>query len=43
MDKWVLFTKKGRSINHSCDPNCGIGFDGVNWSYKAFKDIKEGD
>lgn len=38
-----MFTKLGRSMNHSCDPNCGVGFDGTNWLYKAFKDIKAGD
>lgn len=43
MEKWVLFSLLGRSINHSCDPNCGIGFDGANWVYKAYKDINEGD
>ena len=43
MNKWVRFSEIGRHINHSCDPNCGIGFDGANWSYVAFKEIKEGD
>jgi SET domain-containing protein len=43
MDKWVLFTKFGRSINHSCEPNCGVGFNGTHWYYKAFRDIKKGE
>ena len=43
MDKWHTFTLLGRSINHSCDPNVGIAFDGENWLYVAFKDIREGD
>jgi SET domain-containing protein len=43
MNKWVMFTKMGRSMNHSCDPNCWLGFDGTNWFFGAFKDIKEGD
>ncbi len=43
MNKWVLFTETGRSINHSCNPNCGIGFDGSNWLYTAFRDINVGD
>lgn len=43
MDKWGLFTLIGRTVNHSCDPNCGVGYDGANWTFIAFKDIKEGD
>ena len=43
MGKFHTFTLLGRSINHSCDPNVGIGFDGKNWLYIAFKNIKEGE
>lgn len=43
MEKWITFSKMGRSMNHSCDPNCGVGFNGKNWVYKAFKDIKAGE
>ena len=38
-DQFHKFTRLGRNINHSCDPNVGIGFDGENWLYIAFKDI----
>lgn len=43
MDKWILFTLIGRSVNHSCDPNCGVTFDGANWHFVAMRDIKEGE
>ena len=43
MDKWVLFAGTGRKVNHSCNPNCGVLFDGERWAHNAFRDIKEGE
>jgi hypothetical protein len=43
MNKWVMFTEPGRCLNHSCEPNAGMGFDGAHWLYRAFRDIKAGD
>lgn len=43
MNKWVLFSLIGRTINHSCDPNCGVLFDGANWGFIALKTINIDD
>lgn len=43
INKWVLFALVARTVNHSCDPNCGVAFDGTNWLFTAFKDIQTGD
>jgi hypothetical protein len=43
IDKWILFSKMGRTINHSCSPNTGVGYDGLNWYFRALRDIKAGE
>jgi hypothetical protein len=39
MNEWEIYAGLGKKINHSCEPNVGIGHDGKNMLYLAFRDI----
>jgi len=44
-NKYVLFSKVNRTVNHSCAPNCGVKINPVTGTldFVAFRDIAEGE